>query len=78
MKSVYIKRSKDLRLELFMQSSKFLSYLYFIRIIPITLFTILLVGLAIKCYQLMLKYKKDLQRKDFILMGHDQRNIKCS
>ena len=77
-KSVFIKRSRDPGIELFTQPSKFFPYLYFMKIKPIMLFTILLVGLAIKCYQLALKYKRDRQRKDFILKGHNQRSIRCS
>ena len=44
---------------------------YFMIIKHIMLFTILLVDLAVKCYQLPLKYKKDLQGKDLILKGSD-------
>ena len=75
MKSVYIKRSNDLTPELFMQPSEFFPYIYFMTIELITLFTILLVGLVIKCYQLPVKYKKDLQVKVMILKGYDWCNI---
>ena len=71
MKSIYIKRSKDLRLELFTQPSKFFPYLYFMRIKPFTLLKILLLwGFINKQYQLALKYKDHLdlwQRQKFVL-----------
>ena len=71
MKSVYIKRSKDLRLELFTQPSKFFLYLYFMRIKPFTLLKILLLlGFINKQYQCVLKYKDQLelrQRHKFVL-----------
>ena len=61
MKSVYIKRSKDLGLELFTQPSKFFPYLYFMRIKPFTLLNILLqLGFINKQYQRALKYKDQL------------------
>ena len=40
--SIYIKRSKDLEIELFTQPSTFFPYLYFMRIKPFTLLKILL------------------------------------
>ena len=82
MKSVYIKRSMDLRLELFTQPSKFFPYLYFMRIKPFTLLKILLLlGFINKQYQLALKYKDQLelqQRQKFILKNRDNYNNKRS
>ena len=82
MKSVYIKRSKDQRLELFTQPSKFFPYLYFMRIKPFTLLKILLLlGFINKQYQLALKYKDQLelrQRQKFVLKNRDNYNNKRS
>ena len=58
MKSVYIKRSKDLELELFTQSSKFFPYLYSMRIKLSMLFTILLVALSLNATNLLLSLRK--------------------
>ena len=81
-KSVYIKRSKDLRLELFTQPSKFFPYLYFMRIKPFTLLKVLLLlGLINKQYQRTLKYKEQLelrQRQKFVLKNRDDYNNKRS
>ena len=82
MKSVYIKRSKDLRLELFTQPSKFFPYLYFMRIKPFTLLKILLLlGFINKQYQRVLEYKDQLelrQRQKFVLKNRDNYNNKRS
>ena len=75
MKSVYIKRSTDLRLELFTQPSKFFPYLYFMRIKFFTLLKILLLlDLINKQYQRALKYKDQLelqQQQRFVLKNRD-------
>ena len=82
MKSVYIKRSRDLRLELFTQPTKFFPYLYFMRIKPSTLLKVLLlVGFINKQYQRALKYKDQLglwQRQKFVLKNRDNYNNKRS
>ena len=82
MKSVYIKRSKDQRLELFTQPSKFFPYLYFMRIKPFTLLKILLLlGFINKQYQRTLKYRDQLelrQRQKFVLKNRDNYNNKRS
>ena len=80
MKSVYIKRSRDLRIELFTQPSKFFPYLYFMRIKPSTLLKIhLLLGFINKQYQLVLKYKDQLELRQwqkFVLKNRDSYNNK--
>ena len=82
MKSVYIKRSEDLKIELFTQPSKFFPYLYTMRIKPFTLLKILLLlGFINKQYQLALKYKDRLelrQRQRFVLKNQDSYNNKHS
>ena len=82
MKSFHITRSRDLRLELFTQPSKFFPYLYFMRIKPITLLKILLLlGFINKQYQLALKYKAQLdpgQRQKLVLKNQDSYNNKCN
>ena len=80
MKSVYIKRSKDQRLEFFTQPFKFFPYLYFMRIKPFTLLKVLLLlGFINKQYQQALKYKDQLelrQRAKFVLKNQDNYNNK--
>ena len=82
MKSVYIRRSKDLGLELFTQSFKFFPYLHHLRIKPFTLLKIfLLLGFINKQYQLAIKYKDQLelrQRQKFALKNQDGYNNKHS
>ena len=82
MKSVYIKMSKDQRLELFTQPSKFFPYLHFMRIKPFTLLKILsLLGFINKQYQLALKFKDQLelrQRQKFVLRNRDNYDNKRS
>jgi len=60
-----------LRLELFTQPSKFFPYLYLMRIKSIKLVTLILLSFTIKCYQLALKSKKQLelqqQQREFVL-----------
>ena len=79
-KSVYSKRSRDLRLELFTQPSKFFAYLYFRRIKPFTLFKVLLrLGFINKQYQYALKYKDQFelrQRQMFVLKNQANYNNK--
>ena len=82
MKSVYISILKDLEIELFMQSFKLFSYLYFMRIKPLTLLKVLLLlGFINKRYQLVLKYKDQLelrQRQNLVLKNQASYNNKCS
>ena len=80
MKSVYIKRSKDLGLEFFAQPAKLFPYLYFMRIKPLTLLKILLLfGFIYKQYQLALEYKDWLELRQwpkFLLknqVGHNNK-----
>ena len=81
-KSVYIRILKDLEIELFMQSFKLFSYLYFMRIKPFTpLKVLLLLGFINKQYQLVLKYKDQLelrQRQKLVLKNQASYNNKCS
>ena len=81
-KSVYLKMSKDLRLELFPQPSQFVPYLYFMRIKPFTLLRILLLlGFINKQYRQVIKYKDQLelrQRQKFVLKTPASYNNKCS
>ena len=82
MKSVYIKRSKDHRLELFTQPSKFFPCLYFMKIKSFTLRKILLLlGFINKQYKHVLKYKDQLelwQWQKFVLKDRDKYNNKRS